>query len=88
MKKAEGYLLRALADEFVLVPYGKKTETVEEVITLSETAAFIYEQLETENSLDGIVQKVSEAYQVSKDVVYTDVQEVLRFLKDKGIVID
>lgn len=86
MKKVEGFYLKEIADEYVLVPHGKKTEEVEEVYTLSETAAFIYEQIEDGCTIVELIKKVSEAYQVSEEMVAEDVQEVLRFMITKGIV--
>lgn len=86
MKKVEGFYLKELAEEYILVPYGKKTEEVGEVYTLSETAAFIYEQIDIGCSIAELIRKVSEAYQVSEEMVAEDVQEVLRFMIAKGIV--
>ena len=42
MKKTEGYVIRKLEEEYVLLPTGKRAEEVNEVISLSETAGFIY----------------------------------------------
>ena len=37
MKKTEGYVIRKLEEEYVLLPTGKRAEEVNEVISLSET---------------------------------------------------
>ena len=42
MKKTEGYIVKELEDEYIVLPVGKRTEEVNEVISLSETAGFIY----------------------------------------------
>ena len=42
MKKTKGYVIRKLEEEYVLLPTGKRAEEVNEVISLSETAGFIY----------------------------------------------
>ena len=42
MKKTEGYVVRRLEDEYLVLPSGRRTEEVNEVISLSETAGFIY----------------------------------------------
>ena len=44
MTRKGDFVLRRLADEYVLIPYGATTEKMNQVLTLSETAAFIYEQ--------------------------------------------
>lgn len=40
MKKTEGYVVRRLEDEYLVLPSGRRTEEVNEVISLSETAGF------------------------------------------------
>ena len=42
MKKTEGYIVKELEDEYIVLPVGERTEEVNEVISLSETAGFIY----------------------------------------------
>lgn len=86
MKKSEGFRLKEVADEFVLIPCGIKTEEVGEVYSLSESAAFLYEQLDAVDSISELTKKFSEAYQVPAEEVTSDVQEVLRFMKEKGIL--
>ena len=36
MKQADGYLLRKVAEDYVLVPYGKRTEEVSQLIEAME----------------------------------------------------
>ena len=52
MKKIQEFILREVADEYILIPTGKTTETFNGIISLSETAAFIYEHLEEAPSFD------------------------------------
>ena len=41
MTRKGEFVLRQLADEYILIPYGTTTEKMNRVLTLSETAAFI-----------------------------------------------
>ena len=43
MKKTEGYVVRRLEDEYLVLPSERRTEEVNEVISLSETVAEEYE---------------------------------------------
>ena len=56
MKKAEGYIMKRLEDEYIILPYGKKTEEVREVVTLSETAGFIYENAEQAENIEQLAE--------------------------------
>ena len=86
MKKSAGYVMRKVADEYVLVPHGAKTEETKEVFTLSDTAAFIYEKISEVDTVEELIQEVSSAYQVEKALVENDVREVLKFMEKMGIV--
>ena len=55
MKKSNGYLMKQLEDEWILLPVGEKTEAVHEVISLSETAGFIYERRSRDHRATGSV---------------------------------
>lgn len=87
MKKTEGYRIRKLEDEYVVLPFGKRAEEVNEVISLSETAGFMYLHAEEADSVDELAELVSREYGVDKTVVYEDVVSVIRILKEKGLLL-
>lgn len=87
MKKAEGYIMKRLEDEYIILPYGKKTEEVREVVTLSETAGFIYENAEQAENVEQLAELVGKEYGVDASVVYIDVSEVIETLQKKGILL-
>ena len=78
---------KKLEDEYVILPYGKRTEEVNEVITLSETAGFIYEKADQAENIEQLVQLVGKEYGVEASVVYEDVAEVVKTLQEKGILL-
>ena len=87
MKKTEGYRIRKLEDEYVILPFGKRAEKVNELISLSETAGFMYLHAEEADSVDELAELVSREYGVDKTVVYEDVVSVVRILKEKGLLL-
>ena len=86
MKKTEGYIIKKLEDEYVILPFGEKAEEVNEV-SLSETAGFMYLHAEEADSVDTLAELVSREYQVEKSVVYEDVESVVRTLREKGLLL-
>lgn len=84
MKKAEGYILRQVADEYVLIPCREKAEEVNEIVTLSETAGFIYEHAEDVTTAEEMARLVGKEYQMDEDIVRTDVEEALQYMIKKG----
>lgn len=87
MKKTEGYLIRKLEDEYVVLPFGKRAEEVNEVISLSETAGFMYLHAEEASSADELAELVCREYGVERSVVYEDVVAVVRTLREKGLLL-
>ena len=87
MKKTEGYRIRKLEDEYVVLPFRKRAEEVNEVISLSETAGFMYLHAEEADSAEELAELVSKAYEVEKSVVNEDVVSVVRTLREKGLLL-
>lgn len=86
MKKEKGYILKRIADEYNIFPCGEKAEETQEVLTLSESAAWIYEYVEEADSVKVLAELLSEEYGIRAEEVLQDVQEVIDFLQEKGIV--
>ena len=86
MKRAEGFLLKKIADEYVIVPTGKKAEEVNEVFTLTGTAAYIYSHIEEATGIDGLIQMISREYHAEEETVAEDVRQVVGVMKEKGLL--
>ena len=70
MKKTEGYIVKRLEDEYLVLPTGKRTEEVNEVISLSETAGFIYLHAEEAENIDELAQIVGKEYGIDSSEVW------------------
>ena len=82
MTRKGDFVLRQLADEYVLIPYGATTEKMNQVLTLSETAAFIYEQTGDAASAEEIAERLGKAYDVPAEEVQEDVSAVLETFRN------
>ena len=87
MKKTEGYIVKRLEDEYLVLPTGKRTDEVNEVISLSETAGFIYLHAEEADNIDELAQIVGKEYGIDSSEVYEDVKSVVKTLQDKRILL-
>ena len=87
MKKTVGYIVKRLEDEYLVLPTGKWTEEVNEVISLSETAGFIYLHAEEAENIDELAQIVGKEYGIDSSEVYEDVKSVVKTLQDKRILL-
>ena len=87
MKKTEGYIVKELEDEYIVLPMGKRTEEVNEVISLSETAGFIYIHAGQAEDIEGLAQMVGNEYGIEASEVYDDVKNVVKTFREKGILL-
>ena len=58
-----------------------------EVISLSETAGFIYLHAEEAENIDELAQIVGKEYGIDSSEVYEDVKSVVKTLQDKRILL-
>ena len=86
MKQSPDFLLRDVADSVVLVPVGAATQRFPGMITLNETGKFLWETLETEQTLETLTQKLLEQYEVTCEQARTDVEAFLKKLVAVGAV--
>lgn len=86
MKTNKEYMLREIAGETVLVPTGSASQKLNGMIRLTESAAFIWKQVDTAADLKEIVARVRDEYEVDEDTARRDIYGFLRELYIRGIV--
>lgn len=77
MKIAKEFILRDIAGETVLVPTGETTQEFNGLITMSETAKFIWENIEKADSFENLLQMLLDEYEVDEE---TAKEEALGFI--------
>ena len=82
MTRKGDFVLRQIADEYVLIPYGATAEKMNQ----SETAAFIYEQTGDAVSAKEIAKRLGKAYDMPAEEVQEDVNAVLETFRNYGIL--
>ena len=65
---------------------GRRQKKMNQVLTLSETAAFIYEQTGDAASAEEIAERLGKAYDVPAEEVQEDVSAVLKTFRNCGIL--
>ena len=81
-------MLREIAGETVLVPTGSASQKLNGMIRLTESAAYIWKQVDTAADLEEIVARVQDEYEVDEDTARRDIYGFLRELYVRGIVQD
>lgn len=84
MKLKEGFVLRQVAGETVVIPSGS-TLDLNMMITLNETGRFLWERLCEETDEDALVQALTAEYEVSEAQARNSVKEFLKKLDEHGL---
>lgn len=87
MKRSADFLLRDVAGTLVIVPVGAAASAFPGMITLNSTGAYIWELLESEQTVQSLVDALVERYEVGEAVARTDVEAFLEKLRPTGAIV-
>lgn len=86
MKIKDDFILRKVADSYVVVPVGKLTLNFNGIINLNETGAFLFEQLQKGAEREDLIQKLLDEYEVDFDRASADVDSFLQKVRDADVL--
>lgn len=86
VKQIKDCILRQVAGESILIPTGAAAVGLNGMITLSETAVFVWKLLEREQSFDSLLAAVLERYEVEKTVAAAELRQTLGALDSLGLL--
>lgn len=85
MKIKEGFLLRSIAQEIVVVPVSGDLD-LNMMIKLNETGRFLWEQLQSETTVDEVVQAVLRKYDIEEAAARNYVEAFVKDLEKHGFL--
>jgi len=88
MKRKEGFVLRTVCGEKVIVGEGLGAIDFGKLISLNDTAAWIWDKAgeQGEFDVDSLVASLCENYEVEAALAKADVEALLKQWKELGIV--
>lgn len=87
MKTIDGFKLRKLGNEYILVGESMALINFNKMITLNETAAFLWEQAEKgEFDAGSLCKALCAEYEVSPEQAMTDVTATIDSWKEAGVI--
>lgn len=86
MKIKDNFILRKVADSYVVVPVGKQTLDFNGIINLNETGAFLFELLQNGADRDVLVEKLLEEYEVDRPRAQADIDKFLERVKEADVL--
>lgn len=89
MKINEGFELRKVCDENVIVAYGRKNIDFSKVISLNESAAFLWNAVaDKEFTCQDLADILCKEYEVDAQTALKDVAQMVASWKELGLVAD
>ena len=87
MKIKEGFVLRKLMDQYVVVALSNEASELNYLIKLNSVGAFMWEALQKEDlSFEELVSKVCDEYDAPSEVIRKDVDAFINVLEGKNIL--
>ena len=87
MKIVEGFLLRKIVDDWIVVPIGESTGKNRSILSLNESSALLWESLETGSDEDALTAVLCGTYLVDEETARVGVSKFLRTLDEMGILL-
>lgn len=81
MKIKENFMLRKVADTYVVVPVGDAVAEFNGMINLNEAGAFLWQLLENETTAEQVVEGLLQQYEVDEATAKRDVDNFINELK-------
>ena len=85
-RQADNIVTRRIMDETLLVPVSGELASMEELYTLNETGAFVWQALDGVRPLAEIGRRLGKQYDAPAEEIEADLLEIMNGLADAGLV--
>ncbi|WP_242865685.1 PqqD family protein [Desulfosporosinus sp. HMP52] len=86
LKLKNGFLCREVAGQWVVVPLGERVVEFNGIMTLSESGALLWRNMDSEVDEEDLVKLVLSEYIIDEDTAREDVREFVVSLKENGLI--
>ena len=87
MKIKEGFTLRPLCGEHIVVGEGLSQVNFNKMLSMNDSAAYLWENVQgKEFTLDDLVTLLTDRYEVSTDQAMDDVKQMIAIWQEHGIL--
>ena len=86
MKIREGFLLRNVAGNNVVVPIGQATLDFNGMMRLNETGAFIFSKMLDGTTKEQLIEDLISEYEVERKIAQKDVDDFIKKVEGEGLL--
>lgn len=84
MRIKNGYLVREIAGNHIVVPIGERAIEFKGIMTLNEVGSLIWRSLEKNMSKDEILKLILDEYEIDEATANSDLEEFLETIRESG----
>lgn len=87
MKTKEGFTLKTICGESIIVPEGKKNIDFTKIISMNESAAYLWKNInDKEFSAQTLSHLLTKEYDIDADTALADANTIINQWKEVGII--
>ncbi len=86
MKIKDGFILKDVAGSKIVIATGQQKMDFNGVMTFNSVGADVFMLLDGTNTVEDIVKKISEDYDVSVETVRTDVEKLIEKMRKYNLI--
>ena len=88
MRVSKEFILRQIADEYMLVPIGQAATRFNGLISMNEIGHFIFSALAEDTTEEQILDQIIAEYEVDRATAAQDLRDFLQQLRQLGALIE
>lgn len=85
-KIKEGFIIKNISDEYVVIPTGKGMVDFKLMLTLNETGAWMWERLHKGISKKQLLEDLLSEFDADESTALSDIEEFINVLLDKCLI--
>lgn len=86
MRIKPGFVLRKIVDEYMIIPTGERLADFNGIISLNETAAFVWKKLENGATADDLLGNMTDEFDAPRETIQSDLKSILAELDEYGVL--
>ncbi len=75
------FVSREVGNELIIVPLSANVAHMNELFTLNETAKFIWENIDKQSSMEGLINLVTVSFDINEETAAKDIEAFLENLE-------
>ena len=86
MKIKDGFILRQVADTYIVVAVGEEAKKANVMVTLNETGGFLWEKLTDGATQDELVKAILDTYEIDEETARADVNAFIEKVSGSNLI--